>query len=187
MAPVVLHPHSCKYCEKIVFDREHRTPAGLNHDRSPRDSHDAKMEAKALFDFTLVDLVKASGNGCQLCSWILDEECITLENVPAYCSEIANDELREAMEQAAMWIPEVIPSCPEQTMRRLATERPEDFENLCLFLGTQDDADILRVEFFGLWDRANKRISYRTRRGFRVQASESTVQSTLSEGLLYLN
>jgi hypothetical protein len=174
MAPVILHPHSCKYCEKIVFDREHRTPHRFNHDQSPSDSHDAKMEAKALFDFTLVDLVKASGNGCRLCSWILDEECITLENVSAHCSEIADYRLRKAMEQAAMWITALIPSCPEQTMRRLATERPEDFENLCLFLGAQDDADILGVEFFGLWDRANKQTAYRTRRGFQVQASEGT-------------
>lgn len=167
MAPVVLHPHSCKYCEKIAFDREHRTPHRLDYE-SPSDRH----EAKALFDFTLVDLVKASGNGCRLCSWILDEECITLENVSTNSSQIADARLRKAMEQAAMWIPTMFPSCPEQTMRRLVTERPEDFENMCLFLGSQDDADILRVEFFGLWDRANKRIAFRTRRGFRVQASE---------------
>lgn len=170
MAPVVLHPHSCKYCEKIVFDREHRTPHRFNYE-SLCDSH----EDKALFDFTLVDLVKASGNGCRLCSWILDEECITLENVSANYRQIADDGLRKVIEQSAMWIPAMFPPCPEQTMRRLVTERPEDFENMCLFLGAQDNADILRVDFFGLWDRANKRIAYRTRRGFRVQASEGTV------------
>ena len=141
MAPVVLHPHSCEYCEKIVFDR---TPHQFDYE-----SQSYRDEAKALFEFTLVDLVKASGNGCRLCSWILDEECITLENVSANYSQIADDRLRKAMENAAMWNPAMFPSCPEQTMHRLVTERLEDFENMCLFLGAHDDADILSVEFFG--------------------------------------
>ncbi|KAK7184485.1 hypothetical protein PSPO01_09519 [Paraphaeosphaeria sporulosa] len=130
------------------------------------------MEAKVLFDFAFVDLIEASNNGCRLSSWILDEECITLETASAQCGEIADARLRKSMQQAIMWVDALIPCVPEQTLRRLAVERPGNFENMYLFLGAQDDIDISRVEFFGLWDRDNKEIAYRTRRGFRVQASE---------------
>ncbi|PPJ52571.1 hypothetical protein CBER1_10853 [Cercospora berteroae] len=56
-------------------------------------------------------------------------------------------------------------------MRQLANRRPDNFEHLCLYLGVKD-ADIEKVEFFGLWDRVSRQLRHRTRRGFRVQVSE---------------
>ncbi|PIA89190.1 hypothetical protein CB0940_06888 [Cercospora beticola] len=177
MAPIILRPHSCEHCEKIVFDRTIRPPPPSNSPRTwddLHDSNDADLRARTLPDFTLAHLLEGSEDGCELCSWILNDECITLETIAGLCSWIADDMLRKSMEQASMWVTSLIPSTPEQTTRALANEKPKDFEKMCLFLGAKIDADILRVEFFGLWDPDGNQIVCRTRHGFRVQVPEDS-------------
>lgn len=179
MAPIIINAHSCKYCERIVVDRGRRRSDQVQRDQTSDSHHVAEMETKAIFDITLTYLLEASSNSCRLCSWILDEECVALEDLSPRLSGIRDDSLRKSFEQASMWLPSSVLSCPPQTVRGLATQRPKGFENVCLFLGAKDETDVREVDFFGFWDKAKKEITCRTRLGLRVQASEGTAHENM--------
>ena len=146
MAPVVLHPHACKYCEKIVVDRSSQPPSRLRSGPG----NDTAAQRKLLFDFTLGYLVEAGTNSCHLCSWILDEQCISLKPAPPWCSAQKDGEPSKESADIASDRPSLRPFSPQETIRGMATRTPEDLENLCLVVGADDGANVFRIDFFGL-------------------------------------
>jgi hypothetical protein len=162
MAPVQLNTHSCEHCRRIAFG-SHLVKLKNHGDEK------GKAEPKAFLHVTFTDLKIGDERGCKLCSWILDDECISRDDAAAWglgTSEIDSGKLKEALIQAAMWIPSFCPPSPEKTLRVVLAKEADKFEDCCLYLGSNDP---LGVQFFGLWNNAAKQIVCRTRHGFQVQ------------------
>ena len=125
-----------------------------------------------LFDFTFLDLKTGAHEGCDLCNWVLNEECISRTSIIRQVP----DDLPEgdtfqgvilALQDSAMWLDKFLgePS-PADTFRGITQDASLDGHRL--FAATGERIDILTVEFFGLWNPVSKKIDYRTRHGFKV-------------------
>jgi hypothetical protein len=140
-------------------------------DDRERDSKD-KIEDGALLNFTIDNLQNGDHHGCKLCGWIMDDECVIIEDAVHKGAHIANDGLREGMIQLALNFISFSPPSPAKTLRELLLRNVEKFQDCCLYLQIdREDTDLLQLRFFGLWNRTTKKLVYRNLNGFQIQCN----------------
>jgi hypothetical protein len=170
MAPIPLQTHSCEQCRRIIFNQRRR-------DRRSEDRPDHGV----VFDFTFADLRSGAETRCELCMWIINDDCIPREPI---INQVENDldksdpyhGVLEALRDVAVGMDIFLPnSSSTQTLRNLSQRSNSRLNALLLYAATYQGSgnvlDIFNIEYFGLWDPQTQKIAYRMREEFEVFAN----------------
>ena len=168
MAPILLQPHSCHHCQKLLID-EHK----------PVNKTDGEEKNYVHFDYTVSDIPAAALDGCSFFTWLLDEEWVHRSAIVDAFRERALRTrgslgvLLKAIESATVRIGHTMPAPnAANTLRRNIEDSEDDrLDSLRLICFLKSSRDI---EFFGLWDPVSKEITYRTRNGFSIFTTSGT-------------
>lgn len=174
MAPVDFNPHSCEHCRKLIVAQ-----------RDDREMENLLIQSQIfsngiLFDFVFRDVRNASEAGCNLCSFILDDECISRytitrrARVPA--SGAGSNPQLAILADCAMVTPAFLePSDPNSTLRSMSHENGLQLNDLQLYGHPWPPGsvghDIINFEFFGLFDTMSQSLVYRTKHALQVFTS----------------
>ncbi|CAM1506180.1 Fc.00g058210.m01.CDS01 [Cosmosporella sp. VM-42] len=174
MPSVQFRPHSCNLCQRLVLQPKHQEATGEN-------SWFRKdlISDKVIFDFTFRDLKASAAQGCKLCQWILNDEAISrssFENSdPPGDDESAIDigtyELLSSIFDNKV-------SAGRSSFLEAVQEAGDNAADYVLLAATSPPfkigigymSDVLRIDYFGLWDAGSKTIPYRTRHGLQCFA-----------------
>jgi len=156
MAPAEFNSHSCEYCQVIYF-----SPGLFEHGRERERDSDSEdeIDRRTLPNFSIDDLENGDRYGCELCRWIMDDECVTIEDAVHEGENIADDKLRKVMISLSLQVLTFSPPSPAKTLRELLVRDRKKFQNCRLFLGTEhNNFDLLQLGFFGLKDLTNNQL-----------------------------
>jgi len=209
MDVVHLQTHSCDQCQKIVFDLrqefekamkavydlkdqlEKGTLGAKPKPESTEKDEENMAEKGVLFDVTFGKLCTGAAAGCQLFSWIVDDEWISRETIHSIARmdipiDDPNQKLGWVFRDSSLWFDGWLPEpCPENTLHKIRPSLGDSLNDCRLwastYQGNGNPLDIEFIQFFGLWDPVTQKIVYRTRHGFQAFAQpEDPSSNTVS-------
>ena len=210
MDVVQFQTHSCGQCQRVIFDLRHEfeKPAEALFDleaaqldkgtfgksSKPETNHENETnmaEKGSFFDVTFGELCTGAAAGCQLFSWIVDDEWISRQTIHSLARidmtiDDPNEKLGWAFRDSSLWFKGWLGEpCLENTLHKIRPSLGDSLDQCRLwastYQGTGNPLDIEFVQFFGLWDPVTQKIVYRTRHGFQVFAPpEDPSSSTVS-------